>query len=180
TDAVMLSAETAVGKYPVEAVQTMARIALEAEALLLQAPRPPRARARHVATTHAHAIAEAACHLAEDLHARAIAVLAGGGGSTRLVSRARPSAPIISCTDDEGVFRRLTLLWGVEPLLCPFSPDLDATIARVEQELVQRQVAAPGDLIVVVGSSPVLERGRTNFVKAHRISGGRPARGVAD
>ncbi|HEX4836381.1 MAG TPA: pyruvate kinase [bacterium] len=170
TDAVMLSAETAAGEHPVEAVQEMARIARTVETgTRFQGPsrRPPR-------PSLLHAIGAAAEALAEDLPVAMIVVLTATGRSARLLSQLRPPAPVLACTEDERAARRLSLYWGVRPLVIPFRGTTEAMIGFLDRELTLRRFVRPGDVLAIVGSVPIAARGRTNFVQIHRV--GPPAR----
>ncbi len=166
TDAVMLSAETAAGEHPVEAVQVMARIALAVEAGMWfgGAPRRP------VRPSVLHAIGAAAQALAGDLRVDTIVVLTTTGRSARLLSHLRPPAPVLACTEDERVARLLSLYWGVRAILTPFQPTTEAMIRFLDRELVRRRLVRPGTVLVIVGSVPLIARGRTNFVQVHRVA----------
>lgn len=174
TDAVMLSGETAAGAYPVAAVETMARIIVAAEGVVNEPP----ARDVHRAGT-AHAIAHAACRLAHDLDVPALVVLTQSGRTGQLVSKERPTAPVIALTDSEVVARRLTLWWGVLPIVTPFRRSADAMLAVMEEEVTQRKLVAPGATVVVVGSTPIAAHGRTNFIKVHHLAPPRSRRTLA-
>jgi pyruvate kinase len=166
TDAVMLSQETAVGAYPVEAVATMGRIAREAEATpQLAHPPPPATGVLDVAAT----VCKAAVQVATDLRARAIVAFSESGATARFVSRFRPRVPILGLTPDEATRRRMALYWGVEAA----SPldrgvDLAAIIAQGDERICQENMASPGDLVVVVAGTPG-GRGATNRVLVHRV-----------
>ena len=164
TDAVMLSAETAIGHYPVEAVATMARIIHEAET----GRWPGRTWEPHF-RTHAHAISNAACNLTRELHVAALVVFTSSGRTAQLASKARPETPILALTDDPAVCRRLALWWGVHPVLFPFRRTLEAMTSWMEEYVLEQGAVEPGDSVVLVGSIPVTVRGQTNFVKLHRI-----------
>jgi pyruvate kinase len=166
TDAVMLSQETAIGQYPVEAVATMARIAREAEATpYLAAPPPPAVGALDVPAT----VCRAAVQIATDLGCTAIVAFTESGATARYVSRFRPRTPILGLTTSEAARRRMALYWGVEtatPLgvgtqVRSMIDDADARILR--EGLLDR-----GDLVVVVAGSPG-GRGGTNRVLVHRV-----------
>ena len=172
TDAVMLSGETAVGAYPIAAVQTMARIAREAE-------RHPDALRAHPAlipsqraVTDSHAVAHAARSLARDLGARAIAVLTATGRTAGLVSGERSGVPIVAFTARPAVARRLALWHGVVPLLTDLPETLDETLDAVERGLRERGLADPGERVIVVGSAARRARGRTPFVQVHTLAAG--------
>jgi pyruvate kinase len=166
TDAVMLSQETAVGSYPVEAVATMRRIAREAEATpQLAHPPPPATGALDVAAT----VCKAAVQVATDLGARAIVAFSESGATARFVSRFRPRVSILGLTPYEATRRRMALYWGVEAA----SPldrgvDLAAMIAQGDERICDEGMASPGDLVVVVAGTPG-GRGATNRVLVHRV-----------
>ena len=166
TDAVMLSQETAIGQYPVEAVATMARIAREVEATpYLSAPPPPAVGKLDVPAT----VCRAAVQVATDLGARAIVAFTESGASARYVSRFRPRTPIIGLTTSETARRRMALFWGVEtaaPL--PVGTQVRGMIDEADQRIVEEGLLDPGDLIVVVAGSPG-GRGGTNRVLVHRV-----------
>ncbi|MBX5491180.1 MAG: pyruvate kinase [Chloroflexi bacterium] len=164
SDAVMLSAETAVGRYPVEAVRAMARIAVAAEALPRSAP--------PIAPLHpsrSYAVVRAACALGVEAGARALVVVTRSGHTARLAAQCRPGLPILAFTGDEIVRRRLTLLWGVEATSMELAGDTDAVIERVTEELKRRGLMARGDLAVLVGAARHLPSGRADLIKLHTI-----------
>ncbi len=170
-DAVMLSGETAVGDYPVEAVQMMARIVEEAERSGRHGDLGASLGVRHAAPTYAHAISHAAREIAHDLELKAIVAFSQSGFTARLIAKDRPRVPILAVTPDEAVYRQMGLLWGVTPACCPFAEDTDGLIQLVERELVNRGFLASGDLVVIMGGMPVAARGKTNFLKIHRVGG---------
>ncbi|MDR7439854.1 MAG: pyruvate kinase [Armatimonadota bacterium] len=167
TDAVMLSDETAIGAYPVEAVRMMDRIAVEVESAHPELYR--------VGAPHAHrmgiaeSVAAAACAIARDVRAKAIVVITRSGRTAQLVSKNRPAEPILAVTEDPQVARQLALWWGVEPVVTPFREDTDAMVVHTEEVLLKGGLVKPGDVVVITGSSPIIARGRTNFLKVHRI-----------
>lgn len=165
TDALMLSGETAVGAYPVEAVAMMDRIAREVEAASPQRT----IWGEREAISEAHAISHAARTLAEDLSVQAIVAFTRTGRTARLLSKDRPRVPILAFTPDEKVARALALWWGVTPLLIAVEEHTDALIARMEQILLERGLAAPGERVIVVGTMPLQAGTHTNFVKLHHI-----------
>lgn len=163
TDAVMLSAETAIGHYPVEAVQMMVRIIREVEGEAAER----HGIIRFGRQSHAHAIAHAAVGLAD--MTQAIVVFTRSGRTASLVSAARPSVPIYAFTHEKAVARRLALLWGVLPLVTEIRDNTDQMIAHVEYELLHHGLVEPGATVVIVGAAPVLLPGRTNFIKLQVI-----------
>jgi len=166
TDAVMLSQETAVGQYPVEAVATMGRIAREAEATpYLSAPPPPAVGKLDVPAT----VSRAAVQMAADLGAKAIVAFTESGATARYVSRFRPRTSIIGLTTSEAARRRMALFWGVQtatPL--GVGTQVRGMIDEADARVVREGLLAPGDLIVVVAGSPG-GRGGTNRVLVHRV-----------
>jgi len=173
TDAVMLSEETAAGRYPVETVQTMDRIARAVEPgvrLRADARRVPR-------PSFAHAIASATGALASDLGVNLIVALTATGRAGRLLSQLRAPVPVLACTEDDRVARLLKLYWGVHALVIPFQPHTEAMIRFLDRELVSRGLARAGASVVVVGSVPITGRGRTNFLQIHRLGRTANARG---
>jgi len=166
TDAVMLSGETAVGAFPVQAVAMMGRIAREAEATphLLHPPPPPGGGLDVAAT-----VCRAAVQAATDLHATAVVAFTETGATARYVSRFRPRMRIVGMTPDEPTRRRMALFWGVEaaPVL-QRAGNIEALIAEGDQCLVDEGLAAPGDLVVIVAGTPG-GRGATNRVIVHQV-----------
>ena len=172
TDAVMLSQETAMGQYPVAAVETMARIVVEAER---ESRRP--VHALDQVQEHAHALARAAAALAAHTPVRAVVVFTQSGFSARLVSKERPAVPILAFTPDRSVYDQLALWWGVTPILCEFRPTTDEQLTVLQDALLSGGHAVCGETVVIMGSLPVLEGGRTNFLKLHRIDDARERAG---
>lgn len=168
TDAVMLSAETATGAYPIEAVQMMVRIALETEASDLTARQP---QCKHL--TQAHAVSHAARALAEEASVQAIVVFTRSGASAHLISKDRPRTPILAYTPSEHVYRQLALWWGVWPYRVPLQGTTEMLIVTVDQHLQADQLIQWGEHVVIMGGLPVASQARTNFVKLHRVGEGR-------
>lgn len=166
-DAIMLSAETASGRYPGEAVAVMARIAERAEraALEQEAPR----RRREGVADFPEAVADAAARAARLLRARAIVAFTQSGFSARLISQERPDVPIIALTPFVSVQRRLALSWGVSSRLIRKVETTDELIEAVEATLLGDGSVAPGDTIVIISGSPMWVTGTTNLIKLHRI-----------
>jgi pyruvate kinase len=168
TDAVMLSQETAIGQYPVEAVATMGRIAREAEATpYLSAPPPPPVGRLDVAAT----VCRAAVQVATDLDARAIVAFTESGATARYVSRFRPRVPIIGLATSEAARRRMTLFWGVEAVSpLDVGTDLREMIAQGDERIIQECMINHGELVVVVAGTPGGRGGTgTNRVIVHRV-----------
>jgi pyruvate kinase len=173
TDAVMLSGETAVGDYPVEAVRTMASIARTVERDRVgTAWELSRVGIRSYENqTEAMAVGHAARALADDLRARAVVVLTLTGGTARSVSLERPREPIIAFTEDATVGRRLSLWHGVEPVIIPLESTIDALVRQVDRETVRLGAAEPGDRIVIVGANPHRQAHPAVFIEVHTIAG---------
>jgi pyruvate kinase len=167
SDAVMLSAETASGKYPVEAVSMMARIIEEAEASIKEFPRPAPQEKLKVAET----VAELVCHASRELHMKWIAVFTHSGFTARLISRYRPMVPIAAFSPDAATRRRLALLWGVAPLEIPDLRKVDQLAEISEKRLLEEKLVRKGEVIAIVAGTPMGVRGTTNFMKFHVIGG---------
>ncbi len=168
SDALMLSGETAVGHYPLEAVAMMDRIIREAEASVTQQPQPRSLGELRVNET----IAQAICHTAEELHMKVIAVFTESGSSARLVSKYRPRAPIVAFSMNPETRRRLSLLWGVLPRSISGVHDIDELSQIAELRLREEKLVRRGDVIGIVAGTPLGIRGTTNFLKLHVV--GRP------
>jgi len=167
TDAVMLSAETASGKYPREAVAMMGRIVAEAE----KNPGPDiLQRRRHDARrlSIAETICESVAHAAHDVEMRAIAVFTETGTTARLISKYRPAAPIYAFTAFPRVANRLNLLWGVYPMVEPTARTGDDMARAAERELLRRHAVASGAVIGVVAGTQIAS-GSTNFMRLHVV-----------
>jgi pyruvate kinase len=165
SDAVMLSAETASGKYPVEAVSMMARIIEEAEASIREFPRPGGTERLKVAET----VAELVCHASRELHMKLIAVFTHSGFTARLVSRYRPLVPIVAFSPEAAIRRRMALLWGVTPRSIVDIKKIDGLAAIAEKRLLEERLVKQGDVIGIVAGTPMGTRGTTNFMKFHVI-----------
>jgi pyruvate kinase len=163
TDAIMLSGETASGKFPILAVETMHKIALEAESV---AP-----RVRHDAVSVQENLARTACELAERVKATAIASFTLSGKTAILISKQRPPVKVIALTQNEIISGQLSLFWGITPLLLTDVFDTEAMMDLVEKSLLEKNVVHPGDLIIVTGGLPIADRGESNFVKIHKCEG---------
>jgi pyruvate kinase len=168
TDALMLSGETAAGKYPLLAVRTMARIIEEIEC-------SARFKSRFDAATldftfTSNAIAKSAVVAARQLGASAIACVTESGGVARLVSEYRPEAALMAFTSRPEVFRGLALYWGVEPVITPPAETFDGMVASIAQELVGRGVCRPGELAVIAVAVPFGSGLSANTLHIHRIA----------
>ncbi|MBC7288286.1 MAG: pyruvate kinase [Armatimonadetes bacterium] len=172
TDAVMLSGETAAGKYPVEAVAMMARIAYETERYQIGLP--------HLTTDVAadtdrllvaDAVARSAAEAAENLGARLIVAFTQSGWTARLISKCRPAIPIVAATPDVQTARRCSLYWGVTPLLIVPAESTDDMIAAVEDMCLAHELAGRGDTLVITAGTPMGRPGTTNMMRVEKIGG---------
>lgn len=167
-DAVMLSGETAVGRYPVDAVAMMSKIARATEAHF-----PYGTRLREAgevrATTITDAISQATCEIAQELGAKAIIASTRSGHTARMVSKYRPQTPILAPTPDLRVAARLALAWGVEPLLVSQFATTDEMITQAVNAAKGRRFVQPGDVVVITAGVPIGGAGRTNMLKVHVV-----------
>ena len=170
TSAIMLSGETAAGKYPVEAVQTMDAIALRTEADINYAKRMrnlPGSSRLSIAAATAHA----ACTTAMDIGADAILTVSQSGATARLVSRFRPGTTVVACLLSERVQRQMALYWGVEPIMMPYASSTDELVDFAVQAAAQAGVVHEGDLVVVTAGVPVGVAGTTNMIRIQQVGG---------
>ena len=168
TSAIMLSGETAAGKYPVEAVRTMAAIARRTESdhnYLSRMRKAPNDHHLSIAAATAHA----ACTTAADLKADMVITVSKSGETARLLSRCRPEQPIIACVMEEQVQRHLALSWGVIPLLMPYARNTDELIDFSVQAAQDAGLVQDGDLAVLTAGVPVGISGTTNMIKVHLV-----------
>ncbi|MUT64468.1 pyruvate kinase [Paenibacillus sp. NEAU-GSW1] len=168
TDAIMLSGETAAGKYPVESVQTMARIAERAEAAL-EYREIFKKQADAQQTTVTEAISQAVANSALDLNAKAIVTSTQSGFTARMVSKYRPKSPIIAVTNDVKVMKRLALIWGVTPVLGSNAETTDEMVEIAVAGAQSTGLISLGDTIVITAGVPVGRSGTTNLIKIHHI-----------
>ena len=166
TDAVMLSAETAAGKYPVEAVSFMSRVILEAEGHM--PPPSPRHRVTNrlsIPETICESVAHAAC----ELDMRAIAVFTETGTTARLISKYRPPAPIYAFTHDSMVANWLNVCWGVHPRKAERPATSEDMLNIAVRDLLKKGAVAPGDVIGVVAGTTIASPGSTNLMRLHVV-----------
>ncbi|MEE8471041.1 MAG: pyruvate kinase [Dehalococcoidia bacterium] len=168
TDAVMLSAESAIGEYPVEAVRVMVRIARETEAALPYERRFAE-RASDLEPHTDDAIAYAACHTAHQLCARAIVAFTESGSTTWRVCKYRPRVPILAITPSDTVQRKLALAWGVYPYQIPAPSDVDDMFSKGRAVARELGVVEEGDLVVITGGVPIGVTGTTNLLKVEIV-----------
>ncbi len=168
TDAVMLSGETAAGRYPVEAARMMDKIAGEAEASLRQ--RGFREPPIEGDVAIPQIIADSAYRAAKVANAVAIVVFTAGGASARLVARYRPPVPIIAFTASESAARQMALVFGAIALVAPHAESTDEMIGQMEGMLKERNLVRPGDRVVFTSGQPIGRPGTTSMMKLHTIS----------
>ncbi len=168
TDAIMLSGETAIGKYPVQAVEMMDRIARETEAVL---PYEDILRQRHAAVSQTipDAISYAACNTARDLDAKAIICCTQSGYTARMVAKYRPEPLIIAVTPLETTFRRLALSWSVLPLKIDQTESTDEMIEKAKTVAKAAGIVEAGDIVVITAGIPIGVPGKTNIIKADLV-----------
>ena len=170
TSAVMLSGETAAGKYPVEAIRTMAAIVLKAEATI-NFPK----RMRHMETegklSVAAAAAHSACTTALDIGADAIITVSQRGLTARLVSKFHPGTTVIACLLSEQVRRQMALYWGVEPLMMPYAKSTDELVEMAVHTAEKAGFVRQGNLVVVTAGIPVGVTGTTNMIRIYQVGG---------
>ena len=172
TDAVMLSAETAAGRYPVEAVQFMDRIVRAAEDGLRSDTESfvtDRSEERKKDVSFPEAIGAAAASASAETGASAIVAFSESGTTGRLLSKQRPSARIIAFTPTESIRRRMALYWGVIPFTISRIVQTDERVLQVERRLKEEKLVATGDRIVIVSGAPLGQPGGTNFLKLHEV-----------
>ncbi len=168
-DATMLSAETSVGKYPVQSVTMMAKIAQEAEnklpyeQILME-------RGRQLEHKTDELISYSACHTAYSLKAKAIVAFTQSGSTAGRVSKYRPRVPILAITPDGNVCRRLLLRWGVHPVQIPEQKSIDELFATGVRLAKEMKMARVGDLIVITGGIPIGVAGSTNVLKVEKVT----------
>jgi pyruvate kinase len=171
TDAVMLSAETASGQYPVQTVEMMARIVMTAEQnrqFGVQERRDPFVRAESDEFTDA--LAGAANYAAEQIDAKFIVVFTQTGFAARLMSKFRPKMPIIALTPSSWVARRMNILWGVQPFVLREAGEYhEQIVERVDEYLLAKDLVRHGDRLVILMGSPIYQRAKTNLLRVHRV-----------
>lgn len=168
TDAVMLSGESAAGRYPVEAVRMMASIAERTEQALDYEQRLQKQTAT-MPHTITDAISHATCTIAHDLGVAAIITATKSGFTARMVSKYRPKAPVVAVTPGPEVCRKLAVVWGVQPLLAPAYSNTDEMMKAAVDASLERGFIKSGDLVVITAGVPVNVPGTTNLIKVHVV-----------
>lgn len=169
TDAIMLSGETAAGKYPIEAVKTMNRIAIRTEETLdYSVGNQKNSLCSGIKVTDA--ISHATCTTAMDLNAKAIITCTSSGYTTRMVSKFRPQAPIIAATQSNKVMRKLSLVWGTYPVKSELAESTDELVEASIEATKKAGFVQPSDIVVVTAGVPVGKTGKTNMIRVSVIS----------
>ena len=168
TSAIMLSGETAAGKYPVEALKTMARIARATEQNINYITR---LKKREITTGQdvTNAISHATCTTAHDLGATAIMTVSKSGLTARMISKFRPSCPIISGTSNQKVLRQMNLSWGVIPVIVEEKTNTDELFDHVVEVAQKQNLVESGDIVVITTGAPLGVSGTTNMLKVHMV-----------
>ncbi|MEW6408892.1 MAG: pyruvate kinase [Nitrospirota bacterium] len=164
TDVLMLSAETSLGKYPVESLKMMVKIIEETERVFLR---------RRFWDIHSadfpEATVGAASLAAKSIGAKAMVAFTKSGLTALLISKQRPPMPIIALTPDDAVRKRMSLYWGVIPLLLRKIVSTDEMIDEVDRVIIEKRLAKKGDGIVILSGAPIYKKGTTNLMKLHRV-----------
>lgn len=168
TDAVMLSGETAVGRFPVEAVETMSRIAVRTEKDL-DNRQIMQDMSRNIKKTVTDAISYSTCHVSSELKADAIITATQSGHTARMVSKYKPRAPIVAVTSNRSVASRLTLTWGVYAVVCPPANTTDEMFVNAIQVSLKEKLIDDGNLVVITAGVPVGISGTTNLLRVETV-----------
>ncbi|MFI7100328.1 pyruvate kinase [Streptomyces sp. NPDC050161] len=168
TDAVMLSGETSVGKYPTETVRTMSRIVEAAEEDILAKGLPPLTD-RSKPRTQGGAVARAAAEMGDFLGAKFLVAFTQSGDTVRRLSRYRSPIPLLAFTPDTATRSQLNLTWGVETFLGPTVNSTDEMVAQVDEQLLKIGRCEKGDVVIITAGSPPGVAGSTNLVRVHHI-----------
>ncbi|MFF7329299.1 pyruvate kinase [Streptomyces sp. NPDC008150] len=168
TDAVMLSGETSVGKYPVETVRTMSRIVEAAEEDILALGLPPLSD-HNKPRTQGGAVARAAAEIGDFLDAKYLVAFTQSGDTVRRLSRYRSPIPLVAFTPDPATRSQLNLTWGVETLLGPHVDSTDAMVDQVDELMLEHGLCRKGDVVVITAGSPPGVAGSTNLVRVHHV-----------
>ncbi len=168
TDAVMLSAESAAGRYPVESVAMMAKIVMETESQMLLDAKPVALLGKRKVLTVPETICECMAHSAQDLDLAAIAIFTESGNTARLLSKYRPEAPIFALSPDPNVVHRAMLLWGTFPIQCARFTGTDKLVNMAEEILEAAGFVKPREVVGIVAGTAT-KTGATNFMRLHLV-----------
>jgi pyruvate kinase len=164
-DALMLSGETSVGDFAIEAVQTMARIIEKTEQDGMDRIRP----LHHTPRTKGGAVTKAAAEVGDVLGAKYLVTFTQSGDSARRISRLRNSIPILAITPDAATFNRLALSWGIEPIICPMVKHTDEMVLQADRLLLDAGRAKEGELVMIIAGAPPGIPGSTNAMRVHQV-----------
>jgi len=159
TDALMLSEESAVGSYPVEAVETMVRVAMETEKIL-----KPRFQMEGIKKSVPEAISHAAISLARDLQVKAFLIPTTSGSTAQMIARYRPSQPIVAISPNPQTVKALSLVWGVSPFRIRAFQSTDAMIKLAQKKALELKIVKRGDLVAITAGLPLHQPGTTNLI----------------
>lgn len=169
TSAIMLSGETAMGKFPVTSVQVMAKIANQAEKDAFEMEFYKNAEYEINSSDTTNAVCDAACKAARDIKAKAIVVPSRGGQTARQMAKFRPSQPIICATPQKKTFHQLALSWGVYPILSEFEQDHNRLFEHAVKHAKESGIVTNGDVVVITAGIPLDASGNTNILKVETI-----------
>ncbi|HSR68882.1 MAG TPA: pyruvate kinase [Acidobacteriota bacterium] len=170
TDAVMLSAETATGSYPVESVRMMDKIITAAESTISEI------KTRQHSGLHLSfpdAICEAAYYASQSIRTRAICAFTQTGSTASTIAKYRPRTAILGLSPDKRIMRRMCLFWGVQPVQMRTIANVDELINMLERTLLERGFLVKGDNLIILTGAPIIEKGHTSLMKLHRVQGSR-------
>lgn len=169
TDALMLSGETAKGRFAVQSVEMMAKIIIEAERLETQFRRVLSRDSETLSVPEA--VCDAAYHASKVIKARAIVAFTQSGSTARLISRYRPTADILGFTPHPHMVNRMALYWGVQPMCMREIANVDELIQELEKLLLERKLVQKGDNLIILTGAPIVEKGHTSLMKLHTVKG---------
>ena len=168
TSAIMLSGETASGKYPLECIRTMVRIAGRTEQDIDYKKRFQQSKLQTEGSI-TNAISKATINAAMELNAKAIVTVTESGRTAYMISRYRPFCPVIACTSKEQTYRQLSLSWGIIPLLIDEKEELNELFEEAIKTVIKTSFVSEGDVIVLTAGVPIGTSGTTNLLKVHCI-----------
>jgi pyruvate kinase len=164
TDALMLSEESAVGSYPIQAVKTMAQVAMETERIL-----EPRSQFDGIKRSVPEAISLAAVSLARDLQVKAFLIPTSSGSTARMIARYRPTQPLIAISPEAQTVKMLCLVWGVHPVLIPSYRSTDAMMRLAQKKALSLGYVKKGDLVAITAGLPLNRPGTTNLITVQPV-----------